>query len=135
MAIVEELKKIGGGTGSTIEEALATGDFGGGGGGLNEKAFYAYTLGATTVNDNGGIQFSVLNENVVFLDSEDNPVELPKEGIAIVKGIFLPQSLDCMSYQFDLSSDNPFKISLANHTGNAVNIFDAWPLAKLAIYN
>ena len=32
MAIVEELKKIGGGTGSTIEEALATGDFGGGGG-------------------------------------------------------------------------------------------------------
>ena len=34
MAIVEELKKIGGGTGSTIEEALATGDFGGGSGGV-----------------------------------------------------------------------------------------------------
>ncbi len=31
MAIVEELKKIGGGTGSTIEEAIASGDFSGGG--------------------------------------------------------------------------------------------------------
>ena len=101
MAIVEELKKIGGGTGSTIEEAIASGDFSGG-------AFYFVVTGAIDALTSSAtfkeLRAAILAHKVVFCDHANKILYLSYFG--------LPNSLEFSNVVYRNSQVILYKIKI-----------------------